>query len=154
MRSAMISISSDFIFLIKLVRDRIEIRRGRHSLVERSIEDSDLRNVGKDGFNGEDTFEVGGIMQRRYFDATFYALYDGGGYLNAGFEALAAIHDPVAHGCNFVFIGDHAKFRILKGTEDEVDADLMIGDKLRGLVLVFSGDLVCKQTTFEADPVE
>ena len=77
-------------------RDRVGVRRGRHRLVERGVEDGDLRHVREEPPRDPQTFEVGRVVQRRERDQ----LLDGGQHVVVHErrlrEAVAAVDDAVA----------------------------------------------------------
>ena len=78
--------------------DRVRVRRRCERLVERGVEDGDMRNVGERLLGSPDPFEVRRVVQRRevgeVFDVELDERRDDGGFE----ESLAAVHDAVADG--------------------------------------------------------
>ena len=89
---------------IPLIWERVEVRVVGKRLVKRRVEDCDLRQPNAEDFaRGLYAANVGGVVQRREFDAVLYAAQNLVRYRDRMREALAAVHDAVADGVN---VGD------------------------------------------------
>ena len=67
-RRAVESVPADLVLGVERIRDAVEIRLLRHLLVERGVEDADLRCAGQVGLACRNAAEIVRVVQRRELD--------------------------------------------------------------------------------------
>ena len=114
-------------FLVIVVGNAVEISLLGHSRVESRIENDYHRNVGKNGFAGFDSHNVGGIVEGSKLDVFAADAENVVGYENGGIIVFRAVNHSVADGGDFVHRGDDAAFLVHEGVENHSYRDGVIG---------------------------
>ena len=145
------AITTHAMLLVEFIGNRIHIGVVGHGLVESGIEDTHLRQIGQQGLNGIDTFDVGWIVQRRKVVASLEIAHDLGGEEDALRELLAAMHHAMAYGIEFVEVFQHGMFALGEELEDKLHASGVLGNRsfeLEFLAIGLIFDKGIRQTDF------
>ena len=105
--------------LVVLIRHAVEIRLGRHGLMESGIEHGHVGRARHDLLARLDAHEVGGVMQRTQRDIGADGVLDLLVDKHAGGERLAAVEHAMAHRADFVHMLDRALLRVGQGLDHE-----------------------------------
>ena len=98
------AVTAHLVAAVELVGEGVQVSALRQGLVERRVEDGDLRQARPEQLpGGLNAFDVGRVVQRRQLDHVFDAVEHFVGDEDGVREALAAMHDAVADGVN---VGD------------------------------------------------
>ena len=103
--------------LVVLIRHAVEIRLGRHGLMESGIEHGHVGRARHDLLARLDAHEVGGVMQRAQRDIGADGVLDLLVDKHAGGERLAAVEHAMAHRADFVHMLDRALLRVGQGLD-------------------------------------
>ena len=126
------TVAADAIVLVIFIRDGVHISLAGHGLVERGVEHGDHRHVTHDLAAGFDAGDVGGIVQRREWDALLQRGHDGIVDFHGGSELLTAVDDTVADCVDLLHRGDHAVLGARQLVDNSGD-----GFRMRGHCEVF-----------------
>ena len=138
-------------FLVELVGHGIEVGVGRHGGVERIVEHGDLRHIGHEVVHGAYAAQVSGVVDgcqvAEALDAVFHFFGDDAAFL----EEVAALHDAVAYGVDFVEAFDGSVFVAEQGLEHKVHAFLVVGHVVHEHFLLAVGQSEFQECLVEAD---
>ena len=129
-RSSVETITAHTILLVQFVRDSIQICMLRHSLVECSIEYTDLRNIRQNSCNGVNSFQVSRIVERCQIIAGSKSLKH---FLSQQYwftEAFTSVHHTMTYGIDFFEWLDSTIFGTYQCIQDEFHTYGMFGDIL------------------------
>ena len=151
MRSAVESVAAHVVFLVEFVGHGVEIGVRRHRRVEGVVEHRHLRHVGHQVVHGADAFQVACIVDGREvaeaFDACFHAFV----HEATLFKQVAALHDAVADGVDFVEALDGTVFFAEQLLEHEIHAFLVVGHVVHQDFLLAVGQREFQEGVVEAD---
>ena len=143
MAGAVKTIATHAILLIEFIGQRIHICIVGHRLMEGSVEDTHLRDVGQDSLDGIHALDVGRIVQRCQVIACLEGLHHLGRQEHALVEAFAAMYHAMPHGAELMHIPENGILAVGEHVEYPLYASRVLGDGLRHLVLLavqFHGD--------------
>ena len=145
------AVAAHAVLLVQVVRNGVKVRVGGHRLVERSVENTYLRQAGHQLADGLHALEVGRVVQRCEVDA----LLEGLEYLVVDYHALvkllASVHHSVPYGVDFVKAFDYSDFGVGEQGEDELHALGVLRDVVHYLFLGAVGHLHLDERPLEAD---
>ena len=126
------------VFVVIGVGQRVHEIDGRNGLVERRVEDRDLRRTRQHFLDRKHAFEVGGIVQRCDLEQRADFALDLLGDDAAFGEEFAAVGYAVADGFHLVQRADDAVLRVGEGVEHEFDARRVVGNRTVQLERLFA----------------
>ena len=100
------AVSAHAVFLVETIGQWVDVRLGRHCLVECGVEDAYLGHVGQYGFNGFDAGHIGGVVQRSQDVALTYHVFDGFVDKDTLVEFFAAMYQAMTYGLNLAIVLD------------------------------------------------
>ena len=129
----------------------VHVVYSRDSLVERGVEDGDLRDARQDFLDRQHAFEVGRVVQRCDFeqrtDLGFHLL----GHDAALGEELSAVRHAVSDGLHLVERADDAVCGVGQRVEHQFDAGGVVGDGAVQLERFFADGLMGEVAFRQAD---
>jgi hypothetical protein len=114
------SVATDAILSVQIVWESIHVCIVRHSLMECSVEHTNLRNLRKEFLNGIDTLDVCRIMKRRKVVASSKSLHHLVCKEYALVELLATVNSAMTHSVKFVKTAKHSIFTFCEYLKDEL----------------------------------
>ena len=148
------SVAAHAVLVVIPVGKRVHEVLGRHRLVERGVEHGDLRGIGQNVLHGQNTFQVGRIVQRGQFETCLDLLLDGLIHHRAVLKVLAAVGHPVADRRDFGNAFQHAVLRIDERVENQADSGSMVGNALHDFILGLSGRLMGQYRVRKTDSLD
>ena len=126
-RGAVEAVAAHGVLLEVLVGKRVEEGLGGHGLVERRVEDGDLRDVGAHELDAAlDAVDLGAVVERRELDEALEAGHRLGRHENRGLEVSAVGH-AVTGRVNLGKAPDDAVLGVSEGSEDGLHGLLVRG---------------------------
>ena len=119
--------------------------------MEGGVEDTNLRHVGQDGFDGMNAFQVGGVVQRGQVVAGGEGVEHFLGQQYRLAELFAAVHHAVAYGIDFVERLDGSVLGAGQRVEDELYAYGVFGDVFLQNLLFAVGQSQLQERVGQAD---
>jgi len=148
------AVLADAVLVVVGVGQCVEVVHRRNRLVERGVEDGYLGRAGEHLLNREDTFEVGGVVQRGDVEQAADFLLDLLVDQAAGREELASVGHAVADGLHLVERGDDAVCGVRQCVEHQTDAGRVVGNRLVQLELLLADGLVGQVAFGQADTLD
>ena len=112
---------------VVLVRHAVEVRLGRHGLMERGVEHGDVRLAGHDLLAGADAGDVRALVQRSERHKRLDLLHALVGDERGGLEGLAAVEHAVAARADLVEGGDGAVLLVGQRRQNRGDGLGVVG---------------------------
>ena len=154
MARAVKAVSANPILFIVMIRNPVHVRMAGHRLMERRIEDANLRNI-REGFrHGFNSHEIRGVVQWGKRDTFLQGGDDFMVYENRSREFLSPVYDPVTYRFQFFERGDHSVGSVQKRVKDHTDGDLVIRDRRIDRYGVHAGLGMFDPGSFDADPLD
>ena len=129
------TVTPDAVFLVIFAWNRVQIRFRGHCLVERGIEESNVRNAGENLFTGFDPGEVRrivkGTQRNAVADNVLHGLVD----KNRLEHFAASVKDAVPDGSDFIEGTDDSVFGIRQFPADQLKSRIIVWDG--GIVFAF-----------------
>ena len=123
------AVAADAVLVVIFIRKRIHVGVRRHRLVEGRIEGDDLRDRRQDRLDGMDAEQVGRVVERGEFRAVGDLVQHVLVHKGAAGEEIAALDDAVADRLDVLEGLQNAGLRVGEGVEDELHADLVVGNR-------------------------
>ena len=130
------TIAANTVLLVKLIGKSIHEGVVGHCLVESSIKDTHLRDIGQQSLHSIHALDIGGVMQGSQVVAGSKSLHHLGGKQHRLVETLASVHHAVAYGTQFIEVGEHSILALCEHLEDKLHAGSVLLDGTHDAMLL------------------
>ena len=150
-RGAVRAVAADVVLLVHIPGNAVHVGLRRHGLVERGVEDEDLRLVGHDGEAALDAHDVRAGVKGSEVAAELELIENLVAQKDGLEEVGTAVHDTVADALDLVHVGDDAELGIGEVLDDDLGGHGVILHGDLDLVLLAVLSLAVLDAAVDAD---